>query len=189
MNSQLDVKGKMNVNNRKNLHTLWGWIKWAATVLICSILIHQFVFQLSIVQGSSMNPTLEHNQRLFINKFMYQFADPKQGDVIVFKHPLDDVKEKYLVKRVVAEPGDIVEIKKGRLIVNGVALEEPYTATNIQSMDQKQTEVASDHYFVMGDNRYAGGSTDSRIFGTIHEDLIVGRADWIVWPWSQIGGL
>jgi signal peptidase I len=166
---------------------LWDWIKSIAIALALVILIHQFVFNLSTVKGHSMKPTLLDGEWLFINKLVYWIGDPQRGDIVIFKEHAPEVDNPpYLVKRVVGVAGDKLEIHAGRLYVNGQAVEEPYTDTRIQD-DMAEVTIREGHLFVMGDNRHAGASKDSRSFGEIPVADIKGRAQFILWPISKAG--
>lgn len=169
---------------------LWDWVKTIAIAFCIMVLLNMFVFNLSMVKGESMQPTLEASERLFINKLVYQFADPDRGDVIVLKDPSNGPdKKEFLVKRIVGLPGDTVEVKGHILYVNGEAQEESYTDVPIEDPDFAPITIEEDHYFVMGDNRHLRKSKDSREFGSVKESDIVGRAEFILWPLSKIKGL
>jgi signal peptidase I len=168
---------------------LWDWVKSIAIALALVIFIHQFVFNLSTVRGHSMEPTLLDGEWLFINKLVYWIGDPQRGDIVIFKETTPDTeKAQYLVKRVVGIAGDKLEIHAGRLYINGQAAMEPYTDTRIQG-DMAEVVVREGHLFVMGDNRHAGASKDSRFFGQIAVDEMKGRAQFILWPLSKAGSL
>ncbi|WP_010272721.1 signal peptidase I [Paenibacillus senegalensis] len=170
-------------SQNKWLAEVWDWIKSISVALVIVVLINQFLFSQSIVEGQSMEPTLENGERLFINRLLYQFKEPHYGDIIVFKDPQPiHGKRDYLVKRVVAEAGDEVVIREGKLYVNGEFIEETYVDTEIEDGNFGPYIVEEGHVFVMGDNRKRRASRDSRSFGAIQYDLVIGRADWIIWP-------
>lgn len=169
---------------------LWDICKMAVIATAIMLLLNIFVFNLSMVKGQSMEPTLEDSERLFVDKLVYHFASPKSGDVVVLKDPSTDPDRKmFLVKRVIAEPGDTVEVREHVLYVNGQPKNEPYTDILIQDNDFKPLTLGTDEYFVMGDNRHAGRSKDSRYFGSVKKNQIVGRAEFVFWPISKIRGL
>ena len=158
------------------------------------------------VDGPSMNPTLTHGQRVIVNKLrylsfssdgpvarlpfvdfgdqqrLYAFEPPERGDVVVFHSLYGDDRD--LVKRVIAVPGETVEIKRGVVFVNGVELDEPYVVGR-DRWDMPSLSVPDGAYFVLGDNRQA--SNDSRSFGVVPIANIVGRAWLSVWPPDDIG--
>jgi len=169
---------------------LWDWIKTIVVVFVIMMLLNVFVFNLSMVKGQSMQPTLVEQERLFVNKIIYDFSTPKKGEVVVLHDPSqDDSKKDFLVKRVIGVPGDVVEVKEHKLYLNGQLQQEDYIDVDIQDEDFDGIKLAEDQYFVMGDNRHLGESKDSRYFGTVTSDLIVGRAEFIFWPLNKIRGL
>ena len=166
------------------------WILTTVAVFVIMSLLNIFVFNISTVKGQSMQPTLWEGEKLFINKISLSFANPKRGDIIVLHDPStgEDRKE-YLVKRVIGIPGDTVEVRNHELYVNGKKKAEPYIDTDIQDSDFASITIAEDSFFVMGDNRHAGASKDSRYFGYVTKDRIVGRAAFIWWPFSKLNSL
>lgn len=169
---------------------LWDWIKTIGVAFVVVMLLNLFVFNLSIVKGQSMEPTLVSNERLFVNKIIYEFKSPQNGEIVVLRDPTEGMGRKdFLVKRIIGKPGDTVEVRNSQLYVNGQLQEEDYIEVQIQDPDFAPITLAEDEYFVMGDNRHLGASKDSRLFGSVSSDEIVGRAEFIVWPLSQIKGL
>src|SRR6185312_2848520 len=143
---------------------LRGWTRDLAVALGFALVIIIFLYQHVKVEGTSMAPLLSDQERIFINKFVYRFEPIERGDVVVFWYPLD--RSKSFIKRVVALPGEMVEIRKGIVYVNGVALPEPYVPPQYEDLtDFPATKVAEHSYFVMGDHRIS--SNDSRVFGTV----------------------
>jgi signal peptidase I len=155
----------------------------SVAVLFCFFLI-AFVAQAFRVQGTSMEPLLLDGERIVVNKFVYRFRAIERGDVVVFWYPRDPSVS--FVKRVVALPGDFVEIRGGELAVNGVAVKEPYLPASFRDHDSHgPTEVRKGYYFVLGDHRRS--SNDSRSWGEVPEKYIYGRAVFRFWPMSRIG--
>ncbi|MBD2848365.1 signal peptidase I [Paenibacillus sp. IB182496] len=166
---------------------LLDWGKTLAIAFVVVLLLHFFVFNLSTVEGSSMEPTLEEREWLFVNKIVYFVGHPKRGDIVITKDPEHGIgRKEYLVKRVIGVPGDTIAVRDGRLYRNGEPVDEPYTNTWIEDPDFAPVEVEPGTYFVMGDNRRSRASRDSRAFGTVPEDLIRGRADVILWPLDKL---
>jgi len=163
------------------------WAKSIALALIVALLLQQFVFNISVVEGQSMEPTLEDSDRLFVNRAVYLLHPPARGDIVILKNPRDRREGKYLVKRIIGIPGDQVEIRNNRLYVNGELYDDPSAWAPVPAGDYGPLTVPVGHYFVLGDNR--GNSLDSRYFGLVPERLVKGRAEFIVWPPSEIGGL
>ncbi len=141
-----------------------------------------FVVQPTRVDGTSMEPTLHSGQRLVIEKVSYHFAAPGRGEVVVLKIP--GREEAALIKRVVATAGDVIAIRNGRVYLNGAVLEEPYLS-QFTPGDLPSTVVPDGYIFVLGDNR--GASNDSRTFGMIPTDHLVGRAILSYWPPEEVG--
>lgn len=164
------------------------WIKTLAAALIIVLLLHQFVFNLSIVEGHSMEPTLKEAERLFVNKAVYLIGRPKRGDVVILRNPRARDDGRYLVKRIVGVPGDVVEIRENQLYVNGKLYDKPLTAAApVPGGDEGPIEIPPGYYYVLGDNR--ANSLDSRYFGLVAGGLIEGKADFIIWPISKMGDL
>ncbi|MGG4554949.1 signal peptidase I [Paenibacillus humicus] len=178
------------VLQNKWVRELWDLGKTAAIAFIIMLLLNMFVFNLSMVKGESMQPTLEEQERLFVDKIVYYFSSPRSGDIVVLKDPSTGPDKKhYLVKRVIAAPGETVEIRDHVLYVNGQALNEPYTDVQIEDRDFTEIRLGENEYFVMGDNRRYGRSKDSRSFGSVQKKDIVGRAEFVFWPVTKIRGL
>lgn len=161
------------------------WLEWAKAILIAiliAIFLRSFVFATSIVDGESMDPTLEDGERVIFNKAIYLLSEPDRGDIVIIQRPL-----KNYVKRVIALPGETIEISGNDLYVNGKKYEQ--TFLNEQAVQQTGNfgpiEVPDDSYFVMGDNRAI--SKDSRNgLGFINEDEIIGRSEFIIFPFDEL---
>lgn len=166
---------------------LWDWVKTIVVAFVIMMLLNLFVFNLSMVKGQSMQPTLVERDRLFVNKIVYHLATPSRSDVIVLRDPSEGVEKKdFLVKRIVGLPGDTIEVRDHHLYVNGERQAETYTDIEVQDPDFGPITLEPDHFFVMGDNRHEGKSKDSRVFGSITSDQIVGKAEFIFWPFSEL---
>ena len=171
-----------------------------------ALLIKSFLIQAFFIPSESMVPTLRVGDRVLVNKLVYDFGEPQRGDVIVFENPDLVVEDrgilevvwdwlveglgfsadptKDFIKRVVGVPGDTVEMKNGKVFVNGEQTAEPYLS-NRGAQDFPSTQVEPDHVFVMGDNR--PNSQDSRsALGQIPMEKIVGKAFVLLWPPSRI---
>ena len=158
------------------------------TLLIaCSVTpITIFVYQPLTIEGNSMAPLLSDREGIFVNRIVYHLDSIQRGDVVVFDYPLDGTK--LFIKRIVALPGETVEIRQGLVYVNGNWLPEPYVPSQYCDLsDFGPLKVPSDSYFVMGDHR--NSSNDSRAFGTVATRLIHGRAVLAYWPVSHFGSL
>lgn len=147
------------------------------------------------VGSGSMEPTLHgckgcNNDRVLINKFIYDFSDPKRGDIILFESLNPKEPDDELIKRVIGLPGDTIAIQNGTVYLNGKPQDEPYIAAQPCVAYSPKTcsfgpaKVPENHLFVMGDNRT--GSTDSRFFGPIPEESVIGKAALSFWPPGRI---
>ena len=153
------------------------------TVLFCFFIV-TFVAQPVRVQGASMQPRIEDNERILVNKFIYRFHGIERGDVVVFYYPRDPSVS--YIKRVIGLPGDRVEIRLGAVYVNDKRIEEPYLLPQYRdTYDMPGTTVEPGHYFMMGDHR--SSSQDSRTFGSVPEKYIYGKAAFCVWPIAKTG--
>jgi signal peptidase I len=146
--------------------------------VILALLIRLFLFEVFVVEGRSMYPTLHEAERLMVNKVIYRFDDPQIGDIVVFEfEPGRD-----FIKRVIGVAGNRVEIKSGRVYINDQQLEEPYLPEGIDMYDFGPVEVPPGYLFLMGDYRQNSmDSRDPRVGFVSREDL-KGRAFFIFWP-------
>jgi signal peptidase I len=161
-----------------------SWLRDLVISVAVSIFIITFLYQPVRVEGTSMLPMLEDQDRLFINKMAYRVGDIHRGDVVVFEYPHDHTKS--YIKRVIGLPGDHIRIEYGRVFVNGAALSEKYVP--VRFVDQRsvpELAIPAHEYFVMGDHRSI--SSDSRDFGPVERNLIYGRAAFVYWPFDQAG--
>ena len=149
--------------------------------LMFAVLVVVFIVQPVKVEGTSMLPRLHDGERIFVNKLVY-YGMPKlqRGDIVVFWYPNDPSKS--YIKRVTGLPGETVEVREGRVIVNGKVLEEPYLdpQLNLSHMNHQPVLVKDHYYFVMGDNR--DHSSDSRYWGLVPEKYVYGKALFRYWP-------
>lgn len=155
-----------------------SWIKTIALALIVGFLIKNFVFTIVEVNGISMEPTLKEGQRIFVNRIGLRLGNPDRGDIIVFK---DSSLNIYIIKRVIGLPGDTIRIEKGTIYINEVPLKEDYVAASIEELNGVTT-VPSGSYFLIGDNRLPMASYDSRYFGPIDGKIIIGKAEFQIFP-------
>lgn len=149
--------------------------------IIIALLIHVFLAQATRVYGQSMEPNLHTDMRLVVEKLSYRFHAPERGDIVVLRLRAGD---ELLIKRVIGLPGDEVAIHDGQVYINGQPLDEPYLDQATRG-NLAPRVVPPLHLFVMGDNRRA--SNDSRSFGPVHMDSIIGRAWLVYWPPGDVG--
>ena len=158
---------------------LVAWVKTLASAAVYAILIVTFGVQVARVEGQSMAPTLEDQDRLIVNKLAYRLHDPRIGDIVMLLYPEDP--DKSFVKRVIAEEGDTVRIVDGRVYVNDIPLRDDYVRAEYRSHDDWGPQVIPEGYdFVMGDHR--NNSSDSRHWGMVPKKYIVGKVKIRWWP-------
>ncbi len=175
-----------------------------------ALVIQAFVVKPYQIPTGSMIPTLEVGQRVLVQRVSYHFSDPEIGDIVVFHppqgadeaakcgvvkpqneacpEPIDTPDDTNFIKRVVATPGDTLSIKSGHAIVNGHPIEDDFIkpcGNNPGCTLPKTITIPPDHYFMMGDNR--GSSDDSRFWGPVPKDWIIGRAFATYWPVDRLG--
>lgn len=180
-----------NTETGKRESALTVVLRWLSEVvetivpaILIALLINLFLAQATRVYGQSMEPSLKSDQRLVVEKLSYNFHQPRRGDIVVLKVP--NAGSGLLIKRVIGLAGEKLEIKSGKVYINDQPLEEPYLSQQPQR-DARAIVVPPEHVFVLGDNR--GFSNDSRSFGPVPLDSIVGRAWFSYWPLDKIGFL
>lgn len=156
-----------------------------AAALAIALLVQAFIVKPFTIHQVSMRPTLEEGDRILLNRLSYRFREPARGDIIVFHSPIVDGED--LVKRIVAVAGDHVSVSAGTLYLNGIAQAEPYLLEQAFEGDLPEMVIPADDVFVMGDNRNNSG--DSRLFGPISKDVIIGCAFCVYWPLGRWKGL
>ncbi|MSR71366.1 MAG: signal peptidase I [Candidatus Taylorbacteria bacterium] len=173
---------------QSKLQTLKEIIQFVIITLIIVLPIRFFIAQPFIVSGGSMNSTFDDGNYLIVDEISYRFNNPNRGDVVIFKHPYDN--SRYLIKRLIGLPGETVEMKAGIVTVknknnpNGFSLNETYLDSKNNLLYGSSTiDLESDEYYALGDNRIA--SSDSRMWGPLKKDLIVGRPFVRLWPLTR----
>lgn len=161
-----------------------SWVRDLLVAVAVSAFIILFLYQPVRVEGTSMLPQLEDQDRLFIDKIAYRVGEIHEGDVVVFEYPRDTSKS--YIKRVIALPGDRLRIDHGRVYVNDKRLPEPYVPLRFED-DRSVAEMTlpPHEYWMMGDHRSI--SSDSRDFGPVGRSLIYGKAVFVYWPMEQVG--
>jgi len=168
-------------SGRLLLRVLWDVMSTILPAVFIALFINVFVAQAWVVDGPSMQPNLYYDQRVMAEKITYRLVHgPRRGDVVIIGVPGE---EEPLIKRVVALPGETVEVHGGQAFINSEPLEETWTIQQ-GGLDYPATLIPPLHVFVLGDNR--GSSRDSRSFGPVLVDQIVGRALFVYWPLGQV---
>jgi signal peptidase I len=166
-------------------------LEWAVVLVgavLVALLLRASLFQAFWIPSESMEATLLTDDRVLVNKVSYRLHDINRGDIVVFERPVEEPGEiRDLIKRVIALPGETVEATEGSIYINGQRLVEPYLDESVVTDDFSPTVVPEGEIFVMGDNR--GNSQDSRFFGTVSEERVVGRAFVLFWPLGRVDSL
>ena len=185
-----DTAAEPGADQREGPSFARNLLEWAGILggaLIVALVVTKFLIQAFFIPSGSMLPTLAVDDRVLVNKLSYDLHEVNRGDLVVFERPASEADSdvKDLIKRVVALEGDTVESRDGQLVVNGEPLEEPYVPAGAETSGVETQTIPPGHVFVMGDNRE--DSRDSRFFGPLPEELIIGRAFVKVWPLTDIG--
>ncbi len=173
----------MEANTKK---VVFDWVRTIALVAVFSFAFRGFVAEARFIPSESMEPTLHVGDKLYVEKITYKVGDIERGDIVVFEAPEASQHKEDMIKRVIALPGETVEIRGGIVYVNGQALDEPYEAEKPAS-DFPKMVVPENNLFVMGDNR--NNSLDSRFWGTLPIENVIGKAFVRYYPFNQIGVL
>jgi len=187
----------------------WEVAKTIGGILLFLVIFRFYVFQPFSIKGSSMEPSFHDGEYLIVNELSYHLGGPKRGDVVVFKHPepscTDFVESNYInrvffqgpctnyIKRVIGLPGETVTIKDGKVYIKnekepqGFMLDEKYILTNIPTLGNQTVTLSKDEYYVIGDNRNPNASSDSREWGPLPKNHIVGKGAVVLLPVDQLG--
>jgi signal peptidase I len=177
----------------KKKNEVWEWSKALLIAFGLAAIIRFFFFTPIVVDGESMMPTLEHGDRMIVNKIGYNVGEPDRFDIVVFHAP----EEKDYIKRIIGLPGDHLAYEDDQLYINGEPVDEPYldaykegitgTLTEDFTLEEiiDQDTIPEGHVFVMGDNRRA--SKDSRMIGVVPLDEIIGSTSFVFWPMAEAG--
>jgi len=173
-------------NPPRPLPVIAVWARDLLVSLAISAFIIIFLYQPVKVEGTSMMPGLEDQERIFVNKFVYRWEPIQRGDIVVFRYPRDTSKS--YIKRVIGVAGDRIRIENGQVFVNEEALDEDYVPNEYaDARTYPQVTVPANSYFVLGDHRTM--SNDSRDFGPVNERFIYGKAVFGYWPMEKLGRL
>ena len=171
---------------KKFFSFIWEIAKIVIIAIVIVVPIRYFLFQPFFVRGQSMDPNFENGDYLLVDEITYRFKEPQRGEVIVFKSPLDSSQR--FIKRIIGLPGEVVEVKDGKVIVYNnkgqQALNESGYIPNFSTGGDLRISLGEDEYFVLGDNRPF--SYDSRRFGPLLKDKIIGRVIFRAWPFASV---
>jgi len=165
-------------------------VEWLIAITIAALFffgMRNFVFRVAHVSGSSMAPTLTHGDMVILNRFTYLFQSPQRGDIVAF--PFEGNPSEHYIKRIIALPGDVVDLRENAFYINNVPLNDEFSFAPILSRGDVQFPITipDDYYFVLGDNR--NGSKDSRfvVVGNVRASDMVGKVFIQIWPLNQFG--
>ncbi|HDH31661.1 MAG TPA: signal peptidase I [Candidatus Wolfebacteria bacterium] len=170
------------------LYSIWEIIEVVLIAIITVIVVRNFLIQPFLVSGASMEPNFSNGDYLLVDEITYRFRKPQRGEVIVFYYPGDEVT--YYIKRIIGLPGERINIKNGQITIysndysSELVLEEYYLPLDIKTSGDKEIAISDNEYFVLGDNRYY--SFDSRSWGPLNEDEIIGLVRLRLWPFNNV---
>ena len=183
-----EKKGRLKSEHIKR--EIKEWAQSIIIALILTLIIRTYVVQAFKIPSGSMRPTLIEGDKLFVNKFIYRFKPMERGDIIVFKYPAEPKKD--YIKRLVASGGEAVEIRDGKILVDGKVLDDPESFGKFTYYNHdpyggpgETIKVPADSFYVLGDN--SGNSTDSRFWGFVPKKNIIGKAIFRWWPPGRMG--
>lgn len=171
---------------------LKSWYQLAKSIdilLILGLLFRSFILQPYLVEGQSMEKNFQNNEFLLVDRISYRFRTPQRGEVIIFRFPKNTAED--YIKRIVGLPGENIKIENGQVFINNLPLEETYLSkgvkTNVPANNANSLDLTlkTGEYFVLGDNR--NNSSDSREWGTVPQQNIIGRAWFSVYPFGNFG--
>ena len=171
------------MSNESIFEEIKDWVIAITIAVVLAFFIRYFIVELYKVSGPSMQPTLMGDERLVVNKFIYRFKEPAKGEVLIFQSPADPQKD--YIKRVIATPGDTIEIKDGKVFVNNQKQKEEYLSRETRGSYELAT-VPAGHLFVMGDNRNNSDDSRSKSVGFVPYKLIKGKAMVVFWPFNEL---
>lgn len=184
LESELGSPSRMERKAAAKKRETWGWIISLIAAVAIALTLRFFVFEFIRVDGSSMEPTLYTNEYVFMEKVTYWFDEPKYGDIVICYYPQ---RTETFVKRVIGTGGDTIEIHDGTLYINGVADKTYYSG--YLNAEMGPVVVPENSVFVMGDNRNASMDSTNSSIGALPDDMILGKALFVIWPFDKVQGL
>ncbi len=187
MENEMENKEELSSGN-KIVSILKEFLIYGIIIVFCIYVMPQHVIQRTIITGSSMENTLQDQDNVLVEKFFFGLSDPKRFDIVVF-YPYGEEEEDYYVKRVIALPGETIQIIGEDIYINGEHLEENFgkQAITYQGIAEEPLTLGNDEYFLMGDNREVSFDSRYEEIGAVHRDSIDGKALIRIWPFSEFG--
>lgn len=185
-NNEKEVIKTPDTSKEQGEQSFWELVRFAVIAILIVIPVRIFIAQPFVVSGSSMFPTFHNGEYLIVDELSYRLGEPKRDDVVIFRYPKDP--KKFYIKRIIGLPNETVDINGSTVKITntenpeGFVLEQPFVENN--SSNITHIELKDDEYFVMGDNR--AQSSDSRYWGAVKKDLLIGRAFLRLFPISKI---
>jgi len=171
---------------KSTIFSLWEVLKIVIVALLIVVPIRYFIFQPFFVRGQSMEPNFQSGDYLIIDEISYRFSEPQRGDVIVFKYPKNPSQR--FIKRIIGLPGETIEIENGKVMIyrggQEIMLDESNYLSVLETPGDIQISLQENEYFVLGDNRFL--SSDSRRWGSLSRENIVGRVFLRAWPFTVL---
>ncbi|KJR99615.1 MAG: signal peptidase I [Peptococcaceae bacterium BRH_c4a] len=170
------------VKERREKSVLREILESIIIAVVLALLIRTYILQPFFIPTGSMEPNLMVQDHIIVNKVNYRFWEPQRGDIVVFRYPVDPKRD--FVKRLIGKPGERVEIRNSQLYIDGSIVNENYLPEGLRFHDFGPVKVPENSYLMLGDNR--NNSDDSRVWGTLPKDLIIGKAVLIYWPLDRV---
>lgn len=178
----MEKTGEREHRQEEKKSSLLELIESVAVAILLAVVIRLFILAPFYIPSGSMEPTLRIGDRIIVSKISYLFTEPQRGDIVVFRYPLDPSRD--FVKRLVGLPGETVSLRNGQLYINGKPVPEDYLPKDMKFADFGPVRVPAGYYFVLGDNR--NNSDDSRVWGPLPRQNIIGKAVLVYWPPQRV---
>lgn len=165
----------------RNFFVIFDYLRMALIIVVGLLLTYYLVIQVFVIKGVSMDPNFADGELILVNRISYYFTSPSRGDSVVFVFP-GTRSDKY-IKRIIGLPGETIQIANDEIKINGRELNEDYLPVDFKTLGETNLKLRVDQFFVLGDNREL--SNDSRIWGSLEKDKIIGRAQLIFYPFPK----